>query len=140
VKRDNISVEYACVSRFGFSIMLNLATASNPSTEINLDLLDPLEVIETMIDLRIQVAQLEQQIQTLQPTFYAVCVALNTEKIARDRALISRRLTPGQWTYSPDVLEQEALFKHLKQQFQKAHEPTGGREVIWAIKLLLTLA
>jgi len=104
------------------------------------DILDPLEVIETMIELRIQAAQLEQQIQALQPAFFAACVALNTEKIAHDRALITRRLTPGQWAYASDVLEQEALFKHLKQQFQQAHEPTGGREVIWAIRLLLTLA
>jgi hypothetical protein len=38
------------------------------------------------------------------------------------------------------VLEQEIVFKQLKQQFQKQHEPTGGREVIWAVKLLLALA
>jgi uncharacterized membrane-anchored protein YhcB (DUF1043 family) len=113
-------------------------TASNPAATIAL--LAPLEVIETMIELRIQVAQLEQQIQSLQPAFFAACASLNTEKITHDRATISRRLTPGQWAYAPDVLKQEALFKHLKQQFQKAHEPTGGREVTWAIKLLLTLA
>jgi hypothetical protein len=120
--------------------MPSLTTVSDSATEINFDLLSPLEVIEAMIDLRIQLAEIEQQIQVLQPGFYAACAALNTEKIERDRALISRRLTPGQWAYSPDVIEQELLFKQLKQQFQKKHEPTGGREVIWAIKLLLMAA
>jgi hypothetical protein len=120
--------------------MPNLTASLNSSTTTAIALLDPLEVIETMIDLRIQVAQLEQQIKALQPTFFETCAALNTEKITHDRALITRRLTPGQWAYASNVLEQEALFKHLKQQFQQAHEPTGGREVIWAIKLLLTLA
>lgn len=104
------------------------------------DLLNPHQAINTMIELRIQLAELEQQIQSLQPAFFAACLTLNTDKIAFERAIITRRLTPGQWTYSSDILEQEALFKQLKQQFQKSHEPTGGREVIWAIKLLLTLA
>jgi len=120
--------------------MPNLTVSFDLSTATEIDLLNPLEVIETMIDLRIQVAQLEQQIKSLQPAFFAACAALNTEKITHDRALITRRLTPGQWAYAPDVLEQEALSRHLKQQFQQAHEPTVGREVIWAIKLLLTLA
>jgi hypothetical protein len=124
----------------GVPIVPNRTASLNSPTATEIDLLDPFNVIETMIDLRLQFAQLEQQIQSLQPTFYAACAALNTEKIARDRAIITRRLTQGQWAYSSDILEQEALFKHSKQQFQKAHEPTGGREVIWAIKLLLTLA
>jgi hypothetical protein len=105
-----------------------------------IDLIDPLEVIEAMIDLRIQCEQLETQIDALKPAFYAACATLNAERIERERALITRRLTPGQWAYSPDVLEQELLFKQLKQQFQKQHEPTGGREVIWAVKLLLAFA
>lgn len=117
-----------------------MLTTSAPFTATNLDLLNPIDVIEAMIDLRIQFEQIEQQIDTLKPSFYAACATLDAEKIERDRALISRRLTPGQWAYSPDVLEQDILFKQLKQQFQKKHEPTGGREVIWAVKLLLTLA
>ncbi len=116
-----------------------LSTSAPPST-IDLDLLNPIEVIEAMIDLRIQLEQIETQIDALKLAFYATCTTLNAEKIERDRALITRRLTPGQWAYSPDVLEQEILFKQLKQQFQKQHEPTGGREVIWAVKLLLALA
>lgn len=117
-----------------------LTTSAPPATAINLNLLAPIDVIEAMIDLRIQFEQLEQQIDALKPAFYAACATLNTEKIERERALITRRLTPGQWAYSPDVLEQELLFKQLKQQFQKQHEPTGGRDVIWAVKLLLALA
>jgi hypothetical protein len=113
-----------------------LNTNQGDSTEF----LNPNQVINSMIELRIQLAELEQQILALQPAFFTACLALNTDKIAFERAIITRRLTPGQWAYSSDILEQEALFKQLKQQFQKAHEPTGGREVIWAIKLLLTLA
>lgn len=107
---------------------------SHPSTAA---LLDPLEIINVMVDLRSQLAELEQQIKTLQPAFYAACAALNLEKIAIERATISRRLTPGQWDYSDDIIEQENLLKQRKSQFQQAHEPVGGREVIWAIKLLL---
>jgi hypothetical protein len=117
-----------------------LTTPAPPTTSSDFDLLTPIDVIEAMIDLRIQFEQIEAQIDALKPAFYAACATLNAEKIEHERALITRRLTPAQWAYSPDVLEQELLFKQLKQQFQKAHEPTGGREVIWAIKLLLTLA
>jgi hypothetical protein len=87
-----------------------LPTSAPPSTSIDLDLLDPINVIEAMIDLRIQFEQIETQIDALKPLFYIAYAALNAEKIERDRALITRRLTPGQWAYSPDVLEQEILF------------------------------
>jgi superfamily I DNA/RNA helicase len=100
-------------------------------------LIEPLNVIHTMIDLRAQVAELDLQIQALQPTFGAACLALNTEKISLERAIISRRLTPGRWAYSNDVVVQEDLFKLLKKQFQQAHEPIAGREVAWTIKLIL---
>ncbi len=103
-------------------------------------LLDPVEVINAMIDLRAQMALVEQQIQALQPAFFAACVALNTDKIASERAVITRRLTPGQWAYSPDIVEQEELLKLLKRQFQQSHEPIAGREVTWAVKLLITSA
>jgi len=112
----------------------------NPTLSPSTALLNPTEIIETMIELRIQLREIEEQIQTLQPAFLTACLALNTDKIALDRATISRRLTPGQWAYSVPVLEQETLFKQLKQQFQQTHEPIAGREVIWAIKLLLTTA
>ena len=101
------------------------------------DLFDPLTIIDAMLDLRIQLAELQQQVEDLQPAFYAACAALKLEKIATDRATISRRLTPGQWDYSADILEQEDLLKQLKTQFKQAHEPIGGREVYWMVKFLL---
>jgi hypothetical protein len=107
------------------------------SLDTDLALLNPGEIIETMIDLRIQLAQIEKQIQTLQPAFYAACALLETEKIVLQRAVITRRFTPGQWDYSVEILEQEALFKHVKQEFQKTHEPIRGRDVYWMLRLLL---
>jgi hypothetical protein len=117
--------------------VLNLTASLNSSTDRAIDLLNPMDVIETMIDLRIQLAQLERQIQALQPTFFTACLMLNQAKIERERAIVSRKLTPAQWTYTTDILEQEALFKQLRKQFQQDHEPTGGRETTWIIKLLL---
>jgi hypothetical protein len=111
-----------------------------PPTAINsssFDLLDPLDIINAMIDLRAQLAELEQQVQSLQPAFYAACAALNQEKISTERAIISRRLTPGQWAYSSEIVEQEDWLKHLKSQFKQAHEPIKGREVYWLVKLLM---
>lgn len=101
------------------------------------ELLNPVEIIDAMIDLRIQLSHLEQQIQSLQPSFKAACLALNTDKISLERAIITRKLTPGQWTYSPQIGEQEAWLKQLKREFQQLHEPTSGRDVTWAIRLLL---
>ena len=69
--------------------------------------------------------------------FFAACMALNAEKITLERAVISRKLTPGKWTYSPDILEQQDLLKKLKRQFEQKHEPASGRDITWAIKLLL---
>ena len=103
------------------------------STEI----LDPIEIINTMIDLRIQLSELEEQIAKLQPAFFTACLALNTEKISVPRAIITRRLTPAQWTYPADILQQVDLIKQLKQQFHQTHEPTSGRNITWVIKLLL---
>lgn len=100
-------------------------------------LLSPIEIINAMIDLRVQLCELEQHIQALQPAFFAACLALNTDKIALERAIVTRKLTSGQWTYSLDISEQEDLLKQLKRQFQQTHEPTSGRDVIWVIKLLL---
>ncbi len=83
-------------------------------------------VIEQMIQLRTQLAQLSQQIQELEPSFYQACDTLNTEKITFPQAIISRRLTPGQWLYSPDILTLEQELKRLKQQFRQTHEPSSG--------------
>lgn len=113
--------------------------AHPPATAIDsaADLLDPLEIIDVMLDLRAQKAELEQQIKALEPAFYAACVTFNLEKISLARATISRRLTPGVWDYSADILEQEALFKQLRHEFQQIYEPCGGREVYWVIKFLM---
>ena len=73
------------------------------------DLLNPHQAINTMIELRIQLAELEQQILALQPAFFTACLALNTDKIAFERAIITRRLTPGQWTHAWTV---DLLFRH----------------------------
>lgn len=108
-------------------------TDQSKTTEV----LDPSQIIDRMIELRSHLSELESQIQALQPAFFAACLALNTDKIALERPIISRRLTPGQWSYSPEIVTQEDLLKQLKKQFQETHEPSGGREVIWAIKLLL---
>lgn len=118
--------------------MLNLTASPNSSSATGIDLLNPIDVIEAMIELRIQLTQLEQQIKTLQPAFFAACFSLNQAKIERSRALVSRKLTPAQWTYAADILEQEILLKQLRKQFQQDHEPSGGREITWMIKLLLT--
>ncbi|SRR5579883_522014 len=100
-------------------------------------IVDPVEIINTMIDLRIQLSELEEQIAKLQPAFFSACMLLNTDKISLERAIITRRLTPAQWTYSPHILQQLDLIKQLKQQFHQTHEPTSGRDITWVIKLLL---
>lgn len=116
------------------------STPPTISADTPSDLLNPLDVIDAMISLRAQLAQLEQQIQSLQPAFYAACLALNTDKIEMERATISRRLSPGKWDYSDDIVEQEELLSRLKKQFQQNHEPISGREAIWAVRLLLLSA
>jgi hypothetical protein len=78
------------------------------------DLIDPNEVINTMIDLRIQMAELELQAKLLQPAFFAACLALDTETINLERAAISRKLTPGLWDYSLDIIDQNNLLRDCK--------------------------
>jgi hypothetical protein len=117
-------------------MVLNL-TALNSLAADTPDVLDPMSVIDATIELRVQLVQLEQQIQSLQPAFFAACLLLNQAQIARERAIISRKFTPAQWTYDGDILAQQALLKQLRKQFQQDHEPTGGRDITWMIKLLL---
>jgi hypothetical protein len=131
-------VEYVSVLHFlNDSMLLNLSTAPQPTKTIDLDLLDPIDIIELMIDLRIQFGQIEQQLKDLKPVFYAACATLSTAKIERDRAIVTRKLTPAQWTYATEILEQELLLKQLRKQFHQDHEPTGGREITWIVQLLL---
>ena len=103
-------------------------------------LLNPLDIIDMMIELKVQLQELQNQVASLQPAFFAACLSLNADKIERTRAVIIRKLSPGQWTYSIDILEQEDCLKQLKKQFHQDYEPTSGREVGWMIKLLLNLA
>ena len=91
--------------------------------------------IAQMIQLRLQLAQLETQIEALKPAFYDACASQDRAQFDRDGAVISRRLTPGRWRYPEDIAEQERTLKQLKKEYQETHEPVGGREVIWAVKL-----
>lgn len=113
---------------------------STETTHTSADLLNPLDIIDMMIELKIQLQELQNQIESLQPAFFAACLSLNTQKIERTRAVIIRKLTPGQWDYSINILEQEVFLKQLKKQFHQDYEPTSGRDVTWMMKLLLNLA
>jgi hypothetical protein len=95
----------------------------------------PSDVIDQMVALRQQLAQLESQIEALKPAFFDACTAQEASQFQHQQALIFRRLTPGKWDYPNDIIDQERRLKQLKQQFQQTHEPVGGREVIWSIKL-----
>lgn len=101
----------------------------NPTTA------NPNDVINQMIALRYQLAQLEHQIAALKPAFFEACTAQNVTQFEHEQALIFRKLTPGKWNYPSDILEQEHRLKQLKEQFQQTHEPMAGREITWLIKL-----
>ena len=94
-------------------------------------------IIDDMVTLRIQLAAIASQIESLKPAFFDACATLDTTPIKLDSAVISRTLTVGQWDYPNHILEQEQRLKRLKQQFQTTHEPTGGRQMIWSIRLLV---
>jgi hypothetical protein len=44
------------------------------------ELLNPIEILDAMIELRVQMRAIEEQIQALQPAFFTACLALNTDK------------------------------------------------------------
>jgi hypothetical protein len=94
------------------------------------------EIIDLMIDLRSQIADLERQVDVLKPAFFAACNEFDTLRFQHERAIISRRLTLGQWNYPSYILESERQLKRIKLEFQQTHEPVGGREVTWSVKLL----
>ena len=96
---------------------------------------NPSDVMDQMVGLRLQRAQIDQQIEKLKPAFHQACTALDVPQLRHKHALISRKLTPGQWQYSDAIQDKEKQLKRLKQQFQETHEPVSGREVRWAIKL-----
>ena len=95
----------------------------------------PSDVIAPMVALRLQLTQLEAQIDALKPDFFDACAAQEVDQFQHQQAVIYRRLTPGKWDYPSDLIEQEQRLKQQKRQFQETHEPVAGREVIWSIKL-----
>jgi hypothetical protein len=99
-------------------------------------ILTPNQAIERMIDLRIQQADLEQQIQALKSAFFEACNQQDTDHIENGRAFIFCKLTPGKWNYPTNIINHERKLKQLKKDFQDNHEPDTGREVFWVIKLL----
>ena len=106
---------------------------------MNTDMLTPDNTINQMIELRLQLAQLERQIDALKPAFFDACTAQEVAQFRHEHAIISRRLTPGTWAYPTHILEQAEHLRQLKKQFQQTNEPTAGREVIWSIKLTTQL-
>jgi hypothetical protein len=94
------------------------------------------DTVDEFISLRQQLDALQHRIEAMQPAFYAACASFGIDKIQAEHAIINRRLTPGKWGYSPSILSQEEALKKLKLQFQKAHEPIAGREVIWSVRFL----
>ena len=116
---------------------------NNTETHSSLDqstLLNPNDIIEHMIDLRIQIALLQQQAKELKQDFFAACFALNLDTITLEQATISRKLSPGKWDYPPNITEQDLLIKALKEQFKQDNEPISGRDITWVIRLLKRLS
>lgn len=74
---------------------------------IAIDSLTSADVINQMINLRIQLADLEHQIDTLKPAFFAACVEQNNNQFELERAIITRRLTTGKWAYPDHITQQE---------------------------------
>lgn len=102
---------------------------------MNTKALSPNDTINQMVSLRLQRAELDNQIETLKPTFLEAYAALDISQLRHEQALISRKLTPGQWDYPDNIIEGEQQLKRLKQQFREAHELTAGREISWSIRL-----
>ena len=102
---------------------------------MNVNTADHNEVINQMVALRLQRAELDDQIAALQPVFIEACAALDISQLEHEQALIFRKLTRGQWDYPDHIQEQEQQLKQIKQQFRDTHEPTTGRELSWVIRL-----
>ena len=64
---------------------------------------NPSDVIDQMVELRLQRAQIDQQIEALKPTFHQACAALDASQLRHENVLISRKLTPGRWQYSDAI-------------------------------------
>jgi hypothetical protein len=96
---------------------------------------EPSNVIDQMVALRLQLAQLESQVEALKPAFFDACATQGAAQFQHEQAVIFRRLTPGKWDYPSNIIEQEEQIKQLKQQFQQTHEPVTGLEMTGSIKL-----
>ncbi|NEO34510.1 MAG: hypothetical protein F6K36_29765 [Symploca sp. SIO3C6] len=105
---------------------------SNPQTP----LLNPHDIIKKMVDLRVQISLLQQQVDDLQDNFFAACFALNQDTITLKQATIRRQLSRGKWNYPSNITEQDLLIKALKDQFKQDNEPISGRDITWVIRLL----
>jgi 3-methyladenine DNA glycosylase AlkC len=93
------------------------------------------KIIEQMIDLRIQLEAIDQQIKELKPAFIEACEEQESDQIHHERALIYCKITNGTWIYPTNIIKQQEKLKQLKQDFHATHEPNAGREVSWVIKL-----
>lgn len=102
---------------------------------MNMDIAKHNDTINQMVSLRLQRAELDDQIEALQPSFIEACAALDISQLEHEQALIFRKLTRGQWDYPDHILEREQQLKQIKQQFRDTHEPTTGREISWTIRL-----
>jgi hypothetical protein len=85
--------------------------ANNLGAFMNTSLTQPNEVIDQMVALRTQLAQLEAQIEALKPAFFDACAAQAVDQFQHPQAVIYRRLTPGKWDYPSDLIEQEQRLK-----------------------------
>jgi hypothetical protein len=97
------------------------------------------QIIEKMIDLRIQREEVERQILELKPDFHNACHHLTGDQIDRidtERAFIHFKTTPGKWEYFVAIDNVDRHLKQLKKKFRDIHEPISGREEYWAIKLV----
>ena len=97
----------------------------------------PEQIIDLMIDLRIEQNRIDQAINELKSRFFEACKAQNTNQIFHNKAIIYKRLTPGKWTYSPEITALENELKSKRKEFQQFHEPSAGREEIWGVRLCL---
>jgi hypothetical protein len=80
--------------------------ANNLGAFMNTTRTQPSDVIDQMVALRKQLAQLEAQIETLKPAFFNACAAQAVDQFQHQQTVIYRRLTPDKWDYPNDLLQQ----------------------------------
>ena len=92
-------------------------------------------IMDDMVALRIQIAAISSQLQSLKPAFFDACATLDTTPLKLDSAVMSRTLTVGQWDDPNNILEQEQRLKQISR--CTTHEPANGRQMIWSIRRLV---